>query len=402
MDFCLTEEQIAIRDIARKIANDLIIPNAARYDLERETPWPVIKALGALGMMAPICPEKYGGPGLGYLEYALIGEQISRGCSGVGTVVGAHCSLGTNPIIRYGSEEQKVKYLEGLSNGTYIGAFALTEPDAGSDASNIRVLAEDKGDHWLINGEKQWTTNGDIARTVILFATVDPARGLMGITPFLIDTEWEGFSTGTIEKTMGIHASHQVETRYHDMKVPKDSVLGGMRNVGRGFQIAMDILDGARIGVAASATGIMTRAIEESVKYSQQRVQFGKSISKYQAIQLKIADMSMKANASRLMCYYAAWLKDQGLRVTREAAMAKCFASDAAMWVANEAIQIHGGYGYSMDYPCEKLLRDAKIHQIYEGTNEIMRTVIARDVYKRGLFMEFEEIEKAVTSLQCQ
>jgi len=186
------------------------------------------------------------------------------------------------------------------------------------------------------------------------------------------------------------------------MKVPKESVLGGMKNVGRGFQIAMDILDGARIGVAASATGIMTRAIEESVRYSQQRVQFGKPIAKYQAIQLKIADMSMKANAARLMAYYAAWLKDQGLKVTREAAMAKCFASDAAMWVANEAIQIHGGYGYSMEYPCEKLLRDAKIHQIYEGTNEIMRTIIARDVYKRGLFMEFDEIEKAVTSAQCQ
>lgn len=402
MDFSLTEEQIAIRETARQITEDLVIPNAAHFDLEREHPAEVVKALGQLGMMAPICPEEYGGPGLGYLEYALIGEQISRGCSGVGTVVGAHCSLGVAPIIDFGTEEQKQKYLPGLSDGTYIGAFGLTEPDAGSDASNIRVLAEDKGDYWLINGEKQWTTNGDIARTIILFATVNPARGLMGITPFIIDTEWDGFSTGAIEKTMGIHASHQVETRYHNIKVPKDMVLGGEKNIGKGFQIAMAILDGARIGVGASCTGIMTRAIEESVRYAKDRIQFGKPISKFQAIQIKIADMSMKANATRWLTYYAAWLKDQGLKITREAAMAKCFGSDAAMWVANEAIQIHGGYGYSMDYPCEKLLRDAKIHQIYEGTNEIMRSVIAREIYKRGLFMEFDEIEKAVTAAQCQ
>lgn len=396
MDFSLTPEQILIRDTARKITDEIIIPNAERYDLNRDHPKEAVEALGEIGMMAPICPEEYGGAGLGYMEYALIGEQISRGCSGVGTVVGAHCSLGVAPILNFGTEEQKKHYLPKMATGEWIGAFGLTEPDAGSDASNIRVRAEDKGDHWLINGEKQWTTNGDIARVIILFATVNPEKGLQGVTPFIIDTEWEGFSPGAIERTMGIHASHQVVTRYDNMKVPKDAVLGGDRHIGRGFQVAMAILDGARVGVAASATGIMTRAIEEAVKYTKERVQFGKPISKFQAIQFKIADMAMKANAARLMTYHAAWLKDQGLKITREAAMAKCFASDMAMEVTIEAIQCHGGYGYSMEYPLEKLLRDSKIHQIYEGTNEIMRSVISREIYKRGLFMPFEDIEKAL------
>jgi len=256
------------------------------------------------------------------------------------------------------------------------------------------VRAEDKGDHWLIKGEKQWTTNGDIAKLIILFATVDPAKGLQGITPFIIETDTPGFSTGAIEKTMGIHASHQVVTIYDNMKVPKDSVLGGDRNIGRGFQVAMGTLDGGRIGVAASAVGIMTRALETAIKYTQERVQFGQPISKFQSMQFKIADMAMKVNAARLMAYYAAWLKGHGNKVVREAAMAKCFASDMAMEVTNEAIQCLGGYGYSMEYPVEKLLRDAKIHQIYEGTNEIQRMVISREVYKRGIFIPFEEIER--------
>ncbi len=396
MDFSLTPEQIQIRDTARKIAEEVIMPNVERYDLKRDVPWEAIKALGEIGMMAPIVPEEYGGPGLGYLEYALIGEQIGRACSGVGTVLGAHCSLAVAPILNFGTEEQKKHYLPKMATGEWIGGFGLTEPDAGSDASNIRVRAEDKGDHWLINGEKQWTTNGDIAKVIILYATVDPDRGLQGITPFIIDTEWEGYSSGAIERTMGIHASHQVITRYENIKVPKDHVLGGDRHIGRGFQVAMAILDGARIGVAASAVGIMTRAIEESVKYTQQRVQFGKPVAKFQAMQFKMADMAIKANAARWMAYHAAWLKDQGLKVTREAAMAKCFASDMAMEVTIEAIQCHGGYGYSMEYPLEKLLRDAKIHQIYEGTNEIMRMVVARELFKRGLWMPFEEIEQAV------
>ncbi|MFH1676099.1 MAG: acyl-CoA dehydrogenase family protein, partial [bacterium] len=233
MDFSLSPEQLQIRDIAHKIAKDIIIPNAERYDLNRDIPWEAIKALGEVGMMAPIIPEEYGGPGLDYLTYALIGEQISWADAGTGTVLGANCSLCVAPILTYGTEEQKRKYLPKLASGEYIGAFALTEPNAGSDAGNIMVKAEDKGDHWLINGEKQWTTNGDIAKLIILFATVDPAKGLQGITPFIIETDTEGFSTGAIEKTMGIHASHQVVTIYDNMKVPKDSVLGGDRNIGR-------------------------------------------------------------------------------------------------------------------------------------------------------------------------
>jgi len=396
MDFSLTEEQIAIRDAARQITEDIIIPNAADWDVNRTIPTEAIKALGEVGMMGPIVPEEYGGPGLGYVDYALIGEQLNRGCAGVGTVAGAHCSLGVAPILNHGTEEQKHKYLPKMVTGEWIGAFGLTEPNAGSDASNIVVRAEDKGDHWLINGEKQWTTSGDIAKVIILFATVNPDKGLQGVTPFIIETEWEGFSVGALERTMGIHASHQVVTRYDNIKAPKDAVLGGERNIGRGFQVAMAILDGARIGVAAGCVGIMTRAIEESVKYTKDRVQFGKPISKFQVIQFKIADMAIKANAARWMALYAAWLKDQNMRITREAAMAKCFASDAAMWVCNEAIQCHGGYGYSMEYPVEKLLRDSKIQQIYEGTNEIMRNVVAREIYKRGLWYSFDEIEQAV------
>jgi len=398
MDFSLTEEQIAIRETARRIAEDIIMPHAAEWDLNRTIPRPAIEALGAVGMMGPIVPEEYGGPGLGYLEYALIGEQINRACAGVGTVAGAHCSLGVAPIVNFGTEAQKKKYLAKMVTGEWIGAFGLTEPNAGSDASNIAVKAEDKGDYWLINGEKQWTTSGDIAKVIILFATVNPAKGLQGVTPFLVDTDIEGFKIGSIEKTMGIHASHQVVTIYENMKIPKDAVLGGDRNIGRGFQVAMAILDGARVGVAAGCVGIMTRAIEEAVKYTKERVQFGQAISKFQAIQFKIADMSMRCNAARLMAYYAAWLKDKGMKVSREAAMAKCFASDSAMWVCNEAIQCHGGYGYSMEYPVEKLLRDSKIQQIYEGTNEIMRNVIAREIYKRGLWHSFEDIELAITT----
>ena len=397
MDFSLTPEQRLIRDTAKKIAQDIIAPNAERYDRERAIPWEAIKALGELGMMAPIVPEEYGGPGLDYVTYALIGEQISWADPGTATVLGAHCSLCVAPILNYGTEEQKKKYLPKLATGEWIGAFALTEPNAGSDASNILVKAEDKGDHWLINGEKQWTTNGDIARIIILFARVGESTGLTGITPFIIDTELKGFSTGAIEKTMGIHASHQVVTLYENIKLPKENVLGGDRNIGRGFQVAMGTLDGGRIGVAASAVGLSTRALEEAVRYTQERVQFGKPIAENQAIQFKIADMATKLNAARLMAYYAAWLKDRGVKVVREAAMAKLFASDVAMELTIDAIQCFGGYGYSMEYPVEKLARDAKIHQIYEGTNEIQRMVIAREIFKRGIFAPFEELEQILS-----
>jgi butyryl-CoA dehydrogenase len=397
MDFSLTPEQRLIRDTAKKIAREVILPNVERYDRERAVPWEAIKALGELGMMAPIVPEEYGGPGLDYVTYALIGEQLSWADPGTATVVGAHCSLGTAPILMYGTEEQKKKYLPKLASGEWIGAFALTEPNAGSDASNILVKAEDKGDHWLINGQKQWTTNGDIAKVVILFARIGGSSGLTGITPFIIETDMEGFSTGAIEKTMGIHASHQVVTLYDNIKLPKENVLGGPRNVGRGFQVAMGTLDGGRIGIASSGVGLSTRALEEAVKYTQERVQFGQPISENQGIQFKIADMTMKVNAARLLTYYAAWLKDRGVKMVREAAMAKCFAADVAMEVTIEAIQCFGGYGYSMEYPVEKLARDAKIHQIYEGTNEIQRMLIAREVYKRGVFAPFEEIEQMVS-----
>lgn len=396
MDFSLSQEQLLIRNTARKIAEEVVLPNVERYDLERATPWEAIKALADAGMLAPIVPEEYGGPGFNYLEYALIGEQIAWADTGTSTVMGAHCSLCVAPILNYGTEEQKREYLPKLATGEYLGAFALTEPNAGSDASNIQVLAEDKGDHWLLNGTKQWTTNGDIARLIIVFATIDPSKGLQGVTPFIVDTTIPGFSVGGIERTMGIHASHQCVTQYENMKLPKDAVLGGDKNLGKGFQVAMGTLDGGRVGVAATATGLATRALEESIKYMNERVQFGQAISKFQGMQWKAADMAMKVNAARLMAYYAAWLKSIGVKMTKEAAMAKCFCSDVAMEVTIEAIQCHGGYGYSMEYPVEKLVRDAKIHQIYEGTNEIQRMVIARDLFKKGVFIPFEQIEEAL------
>ncbi|HDS30111.1 MAG TPA: acyl-CoA dehydrogenase, partial [Firmicutes bacterium] len=281
MDFSLTDEQLQIRDTAKKIAEEVIMPNVERYDLERAIPWEAIKELGKLGMMAPIVPEEYGGPDLDYVSYALIGEQIARADTGTATVLGAHCSLCVYPILAYGTDEQKKKYLPKLATGEWLGAFALTEPNAGSDASNIMVRAEDKGDHWLLNGEKQWTTNGDIAKVVIVFATVDPSKGLQGVTPFIVETDMDGYSTGAIERTMGIHASHQVVTLYENMKLPKDAVLGGDRHIGRGFQVAMGTLDGGRIGVGASAVGLATRALEEAVKYTQERVQFGQPLSKF-------------------------------------------------------------------------------------------------------------------------
>ena len=388
MDFSLDDETRMIKDTIHKWAQEKALPRAKEIDESHEVPLDLVKELGELGFLAPYIPTEYGGAGLSYLQTALVGEEIARAEAGLATLMGAHNSLACYPIITFGTDEQKQKYLPKLATGEYLGSFALTEPEAGSDASNIKttaIISDDKT-HFVVNGHKQWITNGDMASVVILFASTDPSKGLMGITPIIMEKGMEGFTTGNIEDTMGIRGSHQTELHFDDVKVPVENVLGGEKNIGKGFRIAMNTLDGGRIGMGAGATGIAHQALHEALEYSKTRRQFGKAISDFQSTQWKFADHGTKIQAARWLVLHAAWLKDNGQKCSREAAMAKMYASDIGIQVCIEAIQIMGGYGYSKEYPAEKHFRDIKIKQIYEGTNEIQRIVISRDIIKNGLF----------------
>jgi len=343
-----------------------------------------VRKLAELGFLAPIVPKQYGGAELDTISYTIIGEEVARGCASHATILGAHCSLCCAPILSFGTEEQKNKYLPKLARGEWIGAFSLTEPQAGSDASNIRTIAEKKNGYYVINGQKQWCTNGAEASVIILFASTNPEAGLRGITPFIIEKEnTKGLRTGKIEDTLGIRGTHQTELYFENAEVPEDNILGGEKNIGRGFQVAMKTLDGGRIGMASASLGIAQAALETAVKYANQREQFGKKISEFQAIQWMIADMATELEAARQLTYYAAWLKDTGKPHTCEAAMAKMFASEVCWRICDKALQIHGGYGYSKEYPLERYLRDARIKRIYEGTNEIQRLVISREILRR-------------------
>ncbi|MFH1515601.1 MAG: acyl-CoA dehydrogenase family protein [bacterium] len=388
MDFSLDEETRMIKETIHDWAQEKALPRAKEIDANREFPTDLVMELGQLGFLAPYIPEEYGGAGLTYTQTAIVGEEIVRAEAGLATIMGAHNSLACYPIIAYGTEEQKQKYLPKMATGEYLGSFGLTEPDAGSDASNIKttaILSEDKT-HYVVNGHKQWITNGDMASVIILLAMTDKSKGLMGITPLIIEKGMEGFATGHIEDTMGIRGSHQTELFFENVKVPVANVVGGSKNVGRGFLIAMDTLDGGRIGMGIGAVGIAHQALHEALEYAKTRVQFGKAITEFQATQWKFADYSTQIQAARWLVMHAAWLRDNKKKCTREAAQAKMYASDIAVQVCLEAIQIMGGYGYSKEYPAERHLRDAKIKQIYEGTNEIQRIVIARDVIRKGLF----------------
>jgi len=375
----LTEDQLALQKMVREFSRKEIAPKAAEYDRIEKFPWDNVKKMADMGLMGLPVPEAYGGAELDAVSYMIAVEEISKGCASTGAILAVHTSAGIMPILLFGTEEQKQKYIPDLASGDKVGAFALTEPDAGSDASRVRTTAVLEGDEYVLNGSKCFITNGGAAETYTVFATIDKAKGTKGITAFIVEKDTAGFSIGKKEEKMGIRASSTTELIFENCRIPKENLLG---KLGEGFKIAMIVLDSARIGIGAQALGIAQAAYEEALQYAKVRVQFGKPIASLQAVSFMLADMAIEIEAARHLVYHAAMLKDSGVAYGKEAAMAKTFASDVAVKVALDAIQIMGGYGYSREYPVERLLRDAKITQIYEGTNQIQRVVIAGYILK--------------------
>ncbi|MFK7956737.1 MAG: acyl-CoA dehydrogenase family protein [Lysobacterales bacterium] len=381
MDFRLTEEQQMIRDAARDFAQASIVPIAAEYDLSGQFPTPTVRQMGELGLMGIEVPEAYGGAGMDTVCYALALKEISAADAAHGTIMSVNNSLYANGLMAHGTEEQKQRYVKPVASGEQIGAYALTEPQSGSDASNMRVRAEASADgsYYTLNGKKSWITSGPVARFVVLFAKTDPDAGSKGISAFVIDTEKPGFATGKTEPKMGIRASATCEIELTDYRCEASDRLG---SEGQGFAIAMGVLDAGRIGIAAQAVGIAQAAYEASRDYVSERQAFGKPIGGFQMIQSKIADMRTRLEAAELLTLRAAWAKtasaQSGSRYTLESSMAKLFASEAANFITHQAVQIHGGMGFSKEMPLERYYRDAKITEIYEGTSEIQRMVIAR------------------------
>jgi len=373
IDFELTTDMRMLRDLAHEFAEKEVKPVAEHYDETGEFPWPVIEKAIDYGLFSPNVPEEYGGPGMSLLEEVILAEELGWACTGIGTALGVN-SLAATPIILYGSEEQKQKYLTRLAEGA-LAAYALTEPDAGSDVAAIRSTAEKKGDVYVLNGTKMWISNATVADFFVVFARTDQDR-YGGISAFIVEKDW-GVKVGNPIPKMGQKASPAAEVVLENVEVPAENLLGPE---GMGFLIAMQVFDSSRVVVSASAVGLARRAFEEALAYAKERVTFGKPILHHQAIGFKLADMSMNIDAARLLVWKAAWLREKGKRNSLQAAHAKAFAADMAMWVATEAVQIFGGYGYSKEYPVEKLMRDAKLFQIYEGTSEIQRYIIAREL----------------------
>lgn len=376
MDFNLTEEQEAIRQTARDFAEKEIRPVAAEYDRKEEFPWPIVRKLAELGFMGMIIPEEYGGTGAGNVALATTIMEISRVCASTGVTLSVHNSLLSNPLLKFGAEKQKRKYLPKLASGEWIGAYALTESTAGSDAASLKTTAVKKGDRYILNGSKVWITNAGVADVIIAFAVTD-REGKRGnnITAFILEKTFKGFSVGAHEKKLGIRASDTVELSFDEMEVPEENLLGVLN---QGFKIAMDTLDGGRIGIASQACGIAMGCLDESVKYARERKQFGKAIAEFQPIQWKIAEMAMELDAAKLLTLRAAHMKDLGVPHTLQASMAKLFSSNICNKAADNAVQIFGGYGYTKEYPVERFYRDAKITELYEGTTEIQNIVISR------------------------
>jgi len=370
----LNEQQKMIRKMVREFAEKEIAPVAADLDKTGEYPTKILKKMAELGLLGIIIPTEYGGAGLDIISYVTIIEEISRKCASTGVITSVHNSLVSYPIMKHGTDEQKKKYLPLLAKGEKIGAFAGTEPNAGSDLGAMQTKADLKGDHYVINGDKCFITSGDKAGIFIVFAVTDKSAGSKGISAFIVEKETPGFKVGSLFDKMGINANHVTELIFENMKVPKENLLG---KEGEGFKIALATLDGGRIGIAAQAVGIAQAALEESIEYAKQRQQFGRPIAQFQAIQWMIADMATRIEAARYLVYNAAYTKDKGERFSKEAAMAKLFASETAMDTVVKAVQIHGGYGYTKEYTVERLFRDAKITEIYEGTSEVQRMVIA-------------------------
>jgi len=377
MDYFLTEDQKAIKDLAHKFAEERIRPVAAYHDQTGEFPWEIVQEMAKLDFFRIYIPEEYGGLGGGVMELVLATEELSRACGGIALSLAA-TALGTFPILLAGNEEQKKKYLPPLAAGEFLAGFCLTEPEAGSDAASIRTRAEKKGDYYILNGTKHFITNGSIAKVYTVLAKTDPEKGVRGISAFIVEDGFEGLRYGKKEDKMGIRASPTSEVIFEDCKVPKENLLGA-ENLG--FRVAMETLDISRPGVAAQALGIAQGAFELALEYATQRQQFGQAIAAFQGIQFMLADMATQIEAARALIYAVARMIDSGASIkdiSKESAMCKLFASDVAMKVTTDAVQIFGGYGYMRDYPVEKYMRDAKITQIYEGTNQIQRLVIGR------------------------
>jgi alkylation response protein AidB-like acyl-CoA dehydrogenase len=379
MNFELTEEQKQIKASVREFAESEIAPHVMEWDESQHFPVELQPKLADLGLLGVLFPEEYGGAGMGYVEYATIIEELSRVDGSVGISVAAHNSLCSNHIFSYGSEEQKKKFLTPLASGTHLGAWGLTEPSAGSDASGTKSTAVRADGGWIVNGSKNFITHAIHADTCVAMAVTDRGKRSKGISAFIFEKGMNGFSPSKKENKLGLRASETASVVFEDCFVPDGNLLG---DEGQGFVNAMEVLDGGRISIAALGVGIAQGAYESAVRYSRERQQFGKPISEFQAIQFKLANMATQIDAARLLMYRAAWMKDQGKKTTKESSMAKLFSSEISVEVCEEAIQIHGGYGYTKDYPAEKYWRDSKLCTIGEGTSEIQRIIIAREILR--------------------
>ncbi|MFC7319386.1 acyl-CoA dehydrogenase [Halobacillus campisalis] len=379
MNFSLTEEQEMLRKMVRDFAKKEVEPTAAERDEEERFDREIFDKMAELGLTGIPWPEEYGGIGSDFVSYVIAVEELSRVCASTGVTLSAHISLASWPIYKFGNEQQKKTFLAQLASGEKLGAYALSEPGAGSDVSSMRTQAKLDGDHYVLNGSKVWITNGGVGDIYIVFAKTDPEAGSRGVSAFIVEKGTPGFTFGKKEKKLGIRSSPTTELVFEDCRIPKENLLG---DEGQGFKIAMMTLDGGRNGIAAQAVGIAQGALDESVNYAKEREQFGKPIAQHQGISFKIADMATETEAARLLTYQAAYLESEGKPYAKASAMAKLYAGDAAMRITVEAVQVHGGYGYTKDYPVERYMRDAKITQIYEGTNEIQRLVIGRMVTK--------------------
>ncbi len=377
MDFQLTDEQRMTQQLVREFAEKEIAPYAAQWDESCEFPWAVIRQLADLNLLGTIFPQAYGGAGLDYVSYALVIEQLSRVDGSIGIIVASHTSLCSNHLYSAGTEDQRQRFLTPLARGEKLGAWGLTEPNAGSDAGGTQTTAVLDGDEWVLNGSKIFITQGSVADIYVIMAATDRSRKQHGISAFIVERGTAGLTATPMKNKFGVRASDTAQLTLDNVRIPKGNLLG---QADEGFIDTLKILDGGRISIAAMALGIGRGAYEEALKYAQQREQFGQPIAQFQTIQGKLADMATELDAARLLILRAAWMKDQGMRVTKESAMAKVYASEVATRACNQALQIHGGYGYMKDYPVERYLRDAKICEIGEGTSEIQRLIIARQL----------------------
>jgi butyryl-CoA dehydrogenase len=379
MNFDLTDEQRQVRDLCRQFANEELRPNARKWDADHQFPAGAVKKLAEMGLLGVAVPSEWGGAGMDNVSYAVAMEEISRGCAGTGVIMSVNNSLYCDPVMKFGTDEQKREFLAPFARGEKLGAYALTEPMSGSDAAEMRTLAVRRGAEYVLNGTKNFITNGPQADVILVFAMTDRAKGHKGISAFLVPTSARGFSRGKPDEKVGIRASGSCTLFFEDVVLPERNRLGGE---GDGFKVAMQTLDGGRIGIAAQALGIAQAAYEEAVAYAKERKAFGQPITQFQAIQFMLADMATEIDAARLLIWRAAAMKDKGVRHSAESAMAKLYASEMSERVTSKAIQVHGGYGYVKEYDVERHWRDSRITEIYEGTSEIQRLVIAASVLR--------------------